>query len=201
MNGEEQEDGETAGNKHGKSSEDSILATSTEDGRVLFYSTRLADASLEDTQINGKPSPTPHAKTDGAALPKALLLGTIRVPDEGRVKDFELLSIPDFSSQTASASTAMQSEMLVIVATSAGVISIFHLSIGDLSRKQPGDVGRLLGTYQTGERITCLKAFVMLPPSPGGEADAEAGAESGETHFEAESQEEWTGIADENDDS
>lgn len=128
-----------------------ILAISTENGRILFYSTETesqdkeaisSETFLRDSvclaQLDGK--------IDGVG---------------GRIKDFEVLSIP--------LSTVTSIELIVVTAGSDGRVRVWKMRVKDLfsARTNPEklsmlvSMGDLIGTYETGSRITCLKAFVM----------------------------------------
>ncbi|TAQ84663.1 hypothetical protein B7494_g7001 [Chlorociboria aeruginascens] len=126
-----------------------VMALSTEDGRVLFYSTRPTDLSTSAT-VEGKESSLPSAKLIAQ-------LGGKNCGVTGRIKDFTALN--------TGASTT-----LIITGSSDGVIRIWNLSTTDLTHGgEAKQVGKLLGSYQTNNRITCLKAFVMLPRPEGAE--------------------------------
>ncbi|PYH47446.1 putative 60S ribosome biogenesis protein Mak11 [Aspergillus saccharolyticus JOP 1030-1] len=143
------------------SSEDSdeLLAVSTEDGRVIFYSTKEVENAPE-----GDESPIPFAKV-------VAQLGGRANGFPGRVKDFEVLSLKDQPGPN-------KSDYLVVTANSEGLIRVWLLRGSELVGKKKGgkknsssksdkapevnQVGRLLNTYATGNRVTCLKAFVML---------------------------------------
>ena len=149
-----------------------MLATSTEDGRVLFYSaTPLVD--LETRR---------PAEESGIPVCEALCqLGGAAEGLTGRIKDFEVLRPPQSENQT------------IVTGSSDGAIRIWQIDKADLisksaaqeddpktgnahavngeaviSEQVPGkspkikQVGQLLGTYEAGNRITCLKAFVMV---------------------------------------
>ncbi|RAH82664.1 60S ribosome biogenesis protein Mak11 [Aspergillus japonicus CBS 114.51] len=140
---------------------DELLAVSTEDGRVIFYSTKQIESAPE-----GDESPIPFAKV-------VAQLGGRAHGFPGRVKDFEVLSLKDQPGPN-------KGDYLVVTANSAGLIRVWLLRGTELvAKKKKGDkkknsdskdekapevnqVGRLLNTYATGNRITCLKAFVML---------------------------------------
>lgn len=150
-----------------------ILAVSTEDGRILFYST----ASLPSTDMNGNPTPA------GISLCTAVAqLGGIGAGLTGRIKDFEILKPPDTN------------HLLIVTGSSDGAVRIWMIDKVDLQHKLshpqdssetegsrsgkqdsavPGSatklsevrqIGKLLGTYEAGNRITCLKAFIMSDP-------------------------------------
>ncbi|RAL05850.1 putative 60S ribosome biogenesis protein Mak11 [Aspergillus ibericus CBS 121593] len=136
---------------------DELLAVSTEDGRVIFYSTKQVQDAPE-----GDDSPIPYAEA-------VAQLGGRAAGFPGRVKDFEILGLND---QRA----AGKDDLLVVTGNSEGLVRVWLLHGKDLTRadtkkKSPGNkekkdvqVGKLLNAYGTGNRITCLKAFVMLPP-------------------------------------
>lgn len=144
-----------------------FLAVSTEDGRIVFFSTKNEDAN-ETTEAGSKPHlPTPGAvgqlggKSDGMS---------------GRIKDFEILKF--------TTSGVPNERLLIVAGSSDGSIRLWTLDearlrtahepeIGLLSSNgndansdvpQTRQVGKLLGTYETGNRITCLKAFLMTSP-------------------------------------
>ncbi|ORY12090.1 WD40-repeat-containing domain protein [Clohesyomyces aquaticus] len=130
----------------------STLAVSTEDGRVLFYDTAsTTSATTESAKEEDIPSCTLIAQLGGPAAGIT-----------GRVKDFEILS-PSPEDES--------SGFILITGSSDGAVRMWSLSAAELqsatdaSKPQSGftanQVGRLLGTYATGNRITCLKAFVM----------------------------------------
>ena len=132
-----------------------LLAVSTEDGRIAFYSTTPAET--DQTESNTIPSATCVAQLGG----KSAEITT-------RIKDFEILpSSPE--------------TFVVVTASSDGAIRVWVIKTTDLvcakgdSSKNgkdtsiPIQTGKLIGTYETGNRVTCLKAFVMLPPAEGEE--------------------------------
>ena len=151
------------------------LAVSTEDGRILFYS----------TTPNGKTEKQKNeAKT---AIPNVQAIGQIggNADDlKGRIKDFDILQIPTVGGSTEN--------LLIVAGSSDGAIRLWLLDTAQLvvenavTAESPGNglkespngkgdatvlkvslipqVGQLLGTYETGNRITCLKAFIMSEP-------------------------------------
>ncbi|RDL41389.1 putative isomerase YbhE [Venustampulla echinocandica] len=159
-----------------------VLAMSTEDGRILFYSTRPADLVAQ-----------PAGKAKDAALPAAKLIAVLDAKDiqgakndEGkgkttkseenlpRIKDFVVLNVGEGASKC----------LIIAAARSDGTLMVFKLSASDLLPEnvvEAKPVGKLLGTYKTGNRITCLKAFVMLPQLNDGE---DYGDESGFEGFD-----------------
>jgi len=124
-----------------------LMAVSTDDGRILFYSTRVADLVTSPT-VEGKEAPLPSAKLVAQLGGKAVGLS-------GRIKDFTVLNIGDGVSRHS----------IIVAGGSDGAVRIWKLSPSDLASHQgtAKQIGSLLGTCETNNRITCLKAFVMLP--------------------------------------
>ena len=136
-----------------------ILAVSTEDGKILFYDT---------TTFNGKPDMQKIPFCDCVAQ-----LGGAAAGISGRVKDFEVLPL----TETASTDGA---SCLVVTGSSDGAIRVWTVRVADLraldhagtngeaaagqlangSSKQPRQIGDLVGTLETGNRITCVAAFL-----------------------------------------
>jgi protein MAK11 len=132
------------------------LLVSTEDGRIMLYDTNTTTAP---------PEPSDSAKEDD--IPSSKLIAQIGGPAAGftgRVKDFELLPL-----------TNTEPTMnLVLTGSSDGTVRIWSLDTDDLKESADTDkgkgftakqIGSLLGTYSTGTRITCLKAFAMTGKS------------------------------------
>ena len=144
--------------------EETVLAVSTEDGRVLFFSTAAADL---------------EAPAEGKTLPVARLvaqLGGKEAGVAGRVKDFTVLPVAD---------AAGRRSFFVVTAGSDGRIRLWRVGapeLGGVGGPAAGQVGTLLGTYETQNRITCLEAFVMIPRP--------LGAEESEYEFESDEEEE-----------
>lgn len=144
-----------------------LLAVSTEDGRIVFYSTQETSPAKGDNPSEGS---IPDAVVKGQLGGKACEL-------TGRIKEFEILNI-------GSSSKKLKHESLVVTCNSDGAVRVWSLSWKELTaenstqKKAKGSkknkestpvatvpqVGKLLGTYETGNRITCMKAFVMLQP-------------------------------------
>lgn len=132
------------------------LLISTEDGRVLLYDTSSTT-----------PSETAEGKEE---MPSSKLIAQIGGPAAGitgRIKDFEVLPY----------STTDKSQYIVITGSSDGTVRLWLINTSELqsdaeTEKGSGftanQVGRLLATYSTGTRITCLKAYPMT-----GKPDAE----------------------------
>jgi protein MAK11 len=125
-----------------------LLAVSTEDGRVIFYSTKETreanDSSIPDAklivQLGGKPSGL-----------------------SGRVKDFEILDLADIEN--------WKHHFLLLTCGSDGAVRVWLLKTqsnanakNQEANKSSELVYRLLDTYETGNRVTCMASFVMQRP-------------------------------------
>jgi protein MAK11 len=142
-------------------SHQSILLVSTEDGRVMLYDTSDTSSPAEDA--------TKSASKDD--IPISKLVAQIGGPGSGisgRVKDFDILPIAS-------------STFLVVTGSSDGTIRTWSFNMQELEADDKPDdgkgftakqVGKLLGTYKTGTRVTCLKAFIMTG-SPDAEEEEE----------------------------
>ncbi|KAF8252554.1 WD40 repeat-like protein [Wilcoxina mikolae CBS 423.85] len=154
--------------------EEEVLAVSTEDGRVLFYATSAKEVD------------------------KPVLLGTLggrSLGMPGRVKDFSV--------------ACQGGRMFVITAGSDGVVRVFDLcgegsgiEVGEdetevtkkakveEKKKEEGDrqVGRLVGVYETGRRVTCMATMIMEEGAEG-EAEDEEMAEASEEETESSDEE------------
>ena len=120
-----------------------MLAISTEDGRLLFFQMRDALKSTD-------------GDADMPTLRCVAQLGGVSVGSSSRVKDFELLPVEsvDSSAQT----------FLAVTASSDGAIRVWSIRSSDLEEADAASsrqIGRLLATHETTNRITCLGAFVM----------------------------------------
>ncbi|MCJ1471841.1 hypothetical protein MMC13_000482 [Lambiella insularis] len=154
-----------------------LLAVSTEDGRIVFYSTSVTKTLEEDSNR-------------GSSIPMCVPIGQLggkNTASTVRIKDFEILA--------SAGQNESDPKACVITASSDGSIRIWNLARTDFktnvqdtngtsehlqSEKPPSNghskdtnglqeggtpqCGTLLGTYETGNRITCLKAFTMLNP-------------------------------------
>ncbi|CAG8955831.1 hypothetical protein HYFRA_00011700 [Hymenoscyphus fraxineus] len=145
-----------------------ILAVSTEDGRILFYSTRPDDL-VKDPSTGDK----------GDALQSAKLIAILDSKDNTsqnesngikseetptRIKDFSFMNVGEGTTK----------DMIIVAGKSDGTLQIFKLAASDLlpqSKDEVKNVGKLLGSSKTGNRITCLESFVMLPSFDGEEED------------------------------
>ena len=163
-----------------------LVAVSTEDGRIVFYDT----TDVIETQIT-KPASKPEIPTSKALCQ----LGGAAEGLTGRVKNFEILKPLD------------SDDFLIVTGSSDGAVRLWAVDGSELvdepsvSRDLNNEVsipanggdgranenaielpttrqiGLLLGTYEAGNRITCLKAFVMSEP----ESPETNGSENGIT--------------------
>ncbi|GAB0138209.1 hypothetical protein EsDP_00006450 [Epichloe bromicola] len=153
----------------------SLLAVATEDGRVLFFSTRAGDLSAAEGTNSDKT----------ATLPVAKMVGFVGGKSEnmpGRIKD--ILVLP---------STANSGVVYLVGAGSEGTIRVWTLStkdlVGALSKDTVGEepVGKLLGSCDAQNRITCLAGYLMIPRPDGVEdSEEEFGEDEGEDEDEDE---------------
>ncbi|KAI6794821.1 WD40 repeat-like protein [Hortaea werneckii] len=120
-----------------KLEEQELLAASTEDGRILFY------------RINEDHSEASEEKLP--ACPCVAQLGGREAGVSGRIKDFEIISSKDTHSAVA----------VVITASSDGAIRFWSMSQNNAVAESPSQAGKLIGTLETGSRVTCMAAFVL----------------------------------------
>lgn len=126
------------------------LLVATEDGRILCYDTSAT-------------APSEHAEPKKEEMPSSKLLAQLGGPAAGitgRIKDFEVLPY----------SATDKSKFLVVAGSSDGTVRLWLIDAAELhagAHQAEGtgftanQIGRLLGTYSTGTRITCLKAYPM----------------------------------------
>lgn len=150
-----------------------FLGVSTEDGRILFYNT----TDFVESQ------PTEPAFKPEIPISKAICqLGGSAEGFTGRVKDFEILKLSgseDFIIVTGSSDgairlwTVRESELVDESSDSNDINVKVRVSASSDDGKANANaaklpatrqIGSLLGTYEAGNRITCLKAFVMSEP-------------------------------------
>ncbi|KAK0753103.1 WD40-repeat-containing domain protein [Schizothecium vesticola] len=159
----------------GEAAGERVVAVSTEDGRVLFCS--AAEGHV-------KPAAEVEEKEDGRKGKKALpglpcatlvaQLGGKEAGVQGRIKDFVVVPVEDEEGARA---------WYVVTAGSDGRVRVWRLGADDLrvaAGNEGRQVGRLLGTYETQNRITCVGGFAMIPKPEGAE----------ESEFEFESSDE-----------
>ncbi|KAL2155830.1 hypothetical protein VTH82DRAFT_572 [Thermothelomyces myriococcoides] len=155
------------------SKEETLLAVSTEDGRVLFFSTATEDLAEP-----------PQDKTLRLAKLVAQLGGK-EAGVTGRVKDFSVLPVEDEDGRRS---------FFIVTAGSDGRVRLWHLDAADLAvsgqtpTPTPRQVGKLLGMYETQNRITCVGAFVMIP-RPQGVEESEYEFESDESEDDSDEEE------------
>lgn len=139
-----------------------ILAVSTEDGRILFFSTETEHLEMPGSGETEKQLPV--AKLVGQ-------LGGVEDGVSGRIKDFTVVRTGDEESK----------RVFVIGGSSDGRLRIWSLNLEELSSSANGPakktVGKLLGTCDTQNRITCVGAFVMIPRPDGAESEEELESE------------------------
>ncbi|EFR01680.1 MAK11 [Nannizzia gypsea CBS 118893] len=137
-----------------------LLVASTEDGRLVFYST--ASDSLEE--------PAEGGDTTIPTAPFLFQLGGKAYGQSSRIKEFEILPLQEDSKTI---------QFIVITSGSDGALRIWTVKPEELQPAkqtkqakrgkpskpaQAAQVGRLLGAYETGNRVTCMKAFIMRDP-------------------------------------
>lgn len=138
-------------------SQSSTLAVSTEDGRILFF-----DMIKQGEDLDAKNLPSCRCVAQ---------LGGPSADITGRIKDFELIELP-------APATGGQPILVAITASSDGAVRLWNIPRATLATSQdvpaattngsksdeavhPQQIGDLLGTRETGNRITCLGAFIM----------------------------------------
>lgn len=146
-----------------------LLAASTEDGRVLFFSTKVEDLVQPAKMGDGLGSDD----DEDEQLPSAKLVASLGGRASGvttRIKDFTILQ----------RKTVSGVEMVYVVGGSSdGKLRAWGIKASQLleaarAKKGGNELGKLLGEYGTQNRITCLEAFVMIPRPEGvEESDAE----------------------------
>ncbi|KAL9104083.1 MAG: hypothetical protein Q9163_000935 [Psora crenata] len=167
-----------------------VLSLSTEDGRMMFYSTKY---TVEKGVVES------HRES---SIPVCEPLGLLGGPTEGltgRIKDFEILSVPHLTNPlivTGSSDGAIRLWLVNAVeiarqvssprSTGALVNGHSDPDVSTARKRNLKQVGHLLSTYETGNRITCLKAFVMSGPVHpetviGGKTSLVAGSTNGST--------------------
>ncbi|KAJ9651075.1 Protein mak11 [Neophaeococcomyces mojaviensis] len=137
-----------------------FLAVSTEDGRIVFYDARQSTATDADDEI---PALAPVAYTGGKQMSIT-----------SRVKDFQILDLAKHGFEG----------QLIAIGCSDGAVRLIVIKDSELLKAKKVDsfVGRTCtDTHSTGSRITCLQAFVMLPPH-----DIEGGLSEGESMLGSE---------------
>ncbi|KAF2212660.1 hypothetical protein CERZMDRAFT_97157 [Cercospora zeae-maydis SCOH1-5] len=116
-----------------------VLALSTEDGRILLYNIASAGDAAEARKL-------PH-------LPCIAQLGGEAAGVSGRIKDFEVVTLPGPSAPR-----------LFVTAGSDGAIRLWTAHANEFSCEAAStakQAGQLVATHETGDRVTCLGAFVL----------------------------------------
>jgi len=158
---------------HSQVNSKDVLAISTEDGRIVFYDIKNIPPTDADQGTEEAPIAMAHP-----GCPAVAELGGSETGTTGRIKDFEVLRVPGKSPND-------DSSLLCITGLSDGTVQIWSLDLHTLDlpntpktpatefnksvikpivsgiSKEPQQVGTLIGTRETGNRITCLSAFVM----------------------------------------
>ena len=148
-----------------------IVAVSTEDGRIIFYWT-CVPVNVEADPPTGKRS-IPLGKAIGQ-------IGGARQGLTGRMKDFEILDLQDLATLiivTGSSDGAIRLWIVDKADFHGKKLNHETSSITSLDASSNGEktealnkvvqttsmvqMGQLLGTFEAGNRITCLKAFIM----------------------------------------
>ena len=133
--------------------EKQLIAVSTEDGKILFFDTMQATGSQDKIPV----------------LSPVAYMGGEKQSIRNRIKDFQILDLTEHE----------YPGYLVVVGCSNGDVRLILVSKSELSKPNSDD--GLVGmankdVYTTGNRITCLVAFLMLPPHDieGGLSEAES---------------------------
>lgn len=141
------------------------LTVSTEDGRILFF---ITDTEVENTVSESRTNPKL------ATLQPIGQVGGIADGLDSRVKDYEILRLTTPGKSNES--------LLIVTGSSDGAIRLWIVDEIPLLIKQISSngaidsdatqaqtdvpqIGKLLGVYETGNRITCLKAYIMSDPA------------------------------------
>ncbi|QPC78924.1 hypothetical protein HYE68_009676 [Fusarium pseudograminearum] len=137
-----------------KEGDATLLAVATEDGRILFFSTKESDLTKTDSEDK--------------KLPTAKLVGQLGGKSDGvqgRIKDFVVVP----SAEDAST-------LYVAGGSSDGRVRVWRVGVSELQGNNKSEEveakGELLGTYETQNRITCMTGFMMIP-RPDGVEDSE----------------------------
>ncbi|KAK3956897.1 WD40-repeat-containing domain protein [Pseudoneurospora amorphoporcata] len=171
--------------------EKNVLAVATEDGRILFFDTAEKELLEPPAPEEPKEGAGEHKiKLFEAKTPNAKLiaqLGGKTASVLGRIKDFTVLPIEEEETGKRS--------WFIASASSDGRVRMWRLESNDLLVKEDEglkagrQVGELLGTYETENRITCLDAFVMIP-RPEGSVESEYEFDSEESEDDDDSDDE-----------
>ncbi|KAF2499855.1 WD40 repeat-like protein [Lophium mytilinum] len=149
-----------------------ILALSTEDGRILFYPTATSTTSPFSSPAPTTSLPAKAPALDLPSLSPIATLGGALAGIAGRVKDFTILA------------PFVNGPLFVVTGSSDGAVRVWGIRVGELEKNADAkQVGTLLGTFETGARITCLTSFVMSgrAEEKGEEEQAVVGADASES--------------------
>lgn len=146
----------------------SILAISTEDGRIMFYDLKTTvESDKEDQEV-------PQCAAVGQ-------LGGNQAGFTGRIKDFEVLQ------------PSAGSALVIVTGSSDGAVRLWKCSMSEILERDASapvrQVGTPIGTHETGHRITCLAAFVMDGPAEVADDeddDVQAGQDEGSSDSDDE---------------
>ncbi|EME39388.1 hypothetical protein DOTSEDRAFT_139296 [Dothistroma septosporum NZE10] len=150
------------------SSAKSVLAVSTEDGRILFFDVG-AIGSVQDGKL--------------PLVPCVAQLGGAAAGIVGRIKDFDIVPLPEME--------AGEHSWLFIAGSSDGSLRLWTVFEDEISSANggaeslPRQAGNAIAAQKTDARITCLGAFVLDgkvsdPANDATEALAGAGLEDAE---------------------
>lgn len=170
-----------------------LLAVSTENGQIIFFDT-------------SKTKPMEEVFGDMKSLLRAAettaVLGGKESGIQGRIKDFVVLDLGGHQASHLQGSAQMSpgqpeayKRLIVVAASSDGAVRLFSVPKSALKNcsaktsQKPPRIGVEIGQYETGSRITCLDAFVMLPPEglDGGVSEFENNTSDSEGQSEDES--------------
>lgn len=156
-----------------QSGDQRVLVVSTEDGRLLFY-----DPEMIQNRSDGKDGSDRDAK-----IPLCTAVAQLGGREHGvsaRIKDFAILRQPRAENVNGEI-PSLENAYLGVTACSDGALQIWNLQLPPSPESSPlpssapngqrepdealstniPQIGDLIGTYDTGARITCLKAFIM----------------------------------------
>ncbi|KAL8695493.1 MAG: hypothetical protein Q9218_000071 [Villophora microphyllina] len=154
-----------------------LLAVSTEDGRIVFFNT---------APINGNTTESLEQSSDIPLCPAVGQLGGHAHDSKNRLKDFEYLTVEgdeDFSRRSLMVTGSSDGSIrvwMVDLSIDSGHMHPMENSLDDAcvsngqKKELPASnaipqVGRLVGKYETGNRIICLKAYVIAEAADGEE--------------------------------
>ncbi|KAK7417011.1 Protein mak11, partial [Neonectria magnoliae] len=140
-----------------------LLALATEDGRILFFSTKDEDLwkpeETDDQDSKDKKKASPP-------LPVGKLVAQIGGKEggvNGRIKDFVVIKSAESSTVLYVAGGSSDGRIRLWRVTSAELTQAHSKATPTKEAKAGSPLGKLLGTYETQNRITCMAAFMMIP--------------------------------------